>query len=69
MDHVIGADLSHSLSTRYLNKGQREGTRVETVEESEEAIAKVIQLALTSHIILIHTLGTCLPMLRVRKGW
>jgi hypothetical protein len=54
---------------RYLDKGKREGTRVETMEESEEAIAKVIQLALTSCIILIHMLGTHLPVLRVRKGW
>jgi hypothetical protein len=39
------------------------------MKESKEAIAKVIRLVLTSHIILIHTLGTHLPMLRVRKGW
>jgi hypothetical protein len=54
---------------RYLDKGKREGTRVKTAEESEEAIAKVIQLALTSCIVLVHMLGTRLPMLRVRKGW
>jgi hypothetical protein len=41
--------------------------QVEDEVKPTEKIAKVMRLALATHVVLIDTLGTCLPMSRARK--